>query len=97
MNICEAPAPPILPEGDNIVTPAPAPVTCIFAVDAINVPAELMIFPATAVILTAPAAVELVFTALAPKITSPVAAVKLKATPLNTALTPVDVTLLVIA
>ena len=86
----------MLPAEAIKLTPAPIPVTWIFAVDAIRVPAEFVIFPVVAVRLTAPAAVELVDMALDPKTIFPVAAVKLNAIPVNAALIPVDVVLLVI-
>ena len=65
---CPVPLTPIFPCVAVKLIPAPAAITWILAVDAINVPAVLMIDPAVEVMLTAPAAA-LVMTALAPKFT----------------------------
>ena len=61
---------PILPWATNKLMPAPAAVTCMLAVLEFKFADEVsMIEPAVAVILTAPAAEELVMMALAPKFT----------------------------
>ena len=61
---------PIFPLDAVNVIPAPAAVTWILAVDAVKFNPEVsMIDPAVAVMLTAPAADELVIKALAPRFT----------------------------